>query len=246
MYGSVFSAEECALPINAYPIKPTPISDVELKSTVHHYSRWLLVKLFWVGCVLVSLTLALPSTVAAEEAGPAAAIAAYTAALNAHDLPTALALFDQYGSATDIHGRHFEGSAALTEFLAQSGFTNPDAQITTTNLHVVANRAVWMYKCTCNEGATEVRLVINHDRISVFAIQAPPATVTRATPTTPPLTGVVAFLVLALGAGALSAHVLRSRPPASRKTAGQLLIALAAARPRDHALSVHADRTSGH
>ena len=35
MYGMVFNALEWAFPMNAYPIKPTPISGVELKSTVH-------------------------------------------------------------------------------------------------------------------------------------------------------------------------------------------------------------------
>jgi hypothetical protein len=43
----------------------------------------------------------------------------------------ALALFDQYGSATDSRGRHYEGQAGLTEFLLASGFNSPDAHIET-------------------------------------------------------------------------------------------------------------------
>jgi hypothetical protein len=202
---------------------------------------------FAIALVVATLCASLPAVATADETGPAAAIGAYAAALNAHDLPAALALFDQYGSATDIHGHHFEGAVGLTQFLEQSGFHDPNTRITTQNVHVVANRAVWTYSCTCAPEPTEVRLVVNRDRISVFAIQAPPASVSRAkAPTTVPMPGLIAFLALAASIGALSAHVLRSQPPSPRRPAGQLLIALAAARPRDHALSVNADRTGRH
>jgi hypothetical protein len=69
-------------------------------------------------------------------------------------LPAALALFDQYGSATDAAGHHYEGGAGLTEFLLASGFATPDAHITTQNLHIVANRAVWTNACSCGTGST--------------------------------------------------------------------------------------------
>src|SRR5438105_7308815 len=88
MYGSVLRAWECALPMNAYPINPTPISGVELKSTVHHYCRWSRMShrtAFWLRhrwavpslalCVLLGAIATAPAS--AEESGPAAAIAAY-------------------------------------------------------------------------------------------------------------------------------------------------------------------------
>src|SRR5438105_14179106 len=130
----------------------------------HRHRRTLLVAAAFVVCVVCAYVPA----VAADEQGPGAAVMAYSAALNSHDLATALALFDQYGSATDARGRHFEGRAGLTEFLIGSGCDTPDAHITTEGLHVVANRAVWTYSCSCAAGSTEVRLVLNHDKISVF------------------------------------------------------------------------------
>jgi hypothetical protein len=128
------------------------------------------------GTLLCALT-AMPLTVAAQVWDPTAAVSAYSAALNAHDMPAALALFDQYGSATDAAGHHFEGSAGLSEFLLSNGFNNPDARITTEGLQIVANRAVWTYSCSCATRSTEVRLVLNHNKISVFAVVAPPASV---------------------------------------------------------------------
>jgi hypothetical protein len=197
-----------------------------------------------VSFLLVAMCFA-ASGVAAQESGPAAAISAYSAALNAHDLAAGLALFDQYGSATDAHGRHFEGPAGLTEFLLDSGFSSLDARITTEGLHVVANRAVWTYKCSCAAGSTEVRLVVNHDRISVFAVLPPP---TAAAPKAD--AGVLAWLVgraqwsvavlpwlvgLGLAAGARAALAMRwGRVAASspRPNQGRLLAALAQARQR--------------
>ena len=57
----------------------------------------------------------------------------------------------------------------------QSGFNYPDAHIATDNLHIVGNRAVWTYSCSCAQGTTEVRLVLNRDKISVFFVIAPRA-----------------------------------------------------------------------
>ena len=112
------------------------------------------------GALLCAL-IAAPLSVGAQVWDPTAAISAYSAALNVHDLPAALALFDQYGSATDAAGHHFEGRQGLTEFLLNSGFGSPDARISTENLHIVGNRAVWTYSCSCATGTTEVRLVMS-------------------------------------------------------------------------------------
>jgi hypothetical protein len=168
--------------------------------------------------------------VLAQEWDPASAVAAYSAALNAHDLPAALALFDQYGSATDAAGHHYEGGAGLTEFLLASGFATPDAHITTQNLHVVANRAVWTYACSCATGSTQVRLVLNRARISVFAMMALPAS-----PASRPSNGLLPWLV-ALGlvvAGLCGGIGLRRRQSGAlgpRVTQGRLLAALLHAR----------------
>jgi hypothetical protein len=251
MYGRVFSALEWAFPMNAYPIKPTPISGVELKSTLHgdRLARILAsVTPFRSGIAVFGLLVALCGMapgVAAQESGPAAVVSAYTAALHAHDVPAALALFDQYGSATDARGRHFEGQAGLTEFLLGSGFSSPDARITTERLHVVANRAVWTYTCSCATGSTEVRLVVNHDRISVFAMVPPPSVLSpRADVGLLPAVfgrgpwpvGLLAgVIVLGLAAGALATRgVLRGRAAATprRPVEGRLLAELAQARQR--------------
>jgi hypothetical protein len=180
------------------------------------------------GTLLCALT-AMPLTVAAQVWDPNAAVSAYSAALNAHDMPAALALFDQYGSATDAAGRHFEGSAGLSEFLLSNGFNNPDARITTEGLHIVANRAVWTYSCSCATRSTEVRLVLNHSKISVFAVVAPPAS-------PPPRTGVgLLFWLVGLGlvAGSLGGGLglWRRRTAAAATTRqdqaqGRLLAAL--------------------
>ena len=66
--------------------------------------------------VLLWLVCAAPPVAAAPEWDPAATVAAYTAALNAHDVASALALFDEYGSATDSAGHHFQGQAAHCQF----------------------------------------------------------------------------------------------------------------------------------
>ena len=48
---------------------------------------------------------------------PAAVVRAYVAALNAQDVPAAIALFDEFGSATDSHHHNFSGADGLTQFL---------------------------------------------------------------------------------------------------------------------------------
>src|SRR5439155_24530000 len=125
--------------------------------------------------LVVVVLCCVPPPVAEQECDPTAAVTAYSAALNAHDLTAALALFDANGSATDVRGHNFGGQAGLTQFLLNSGFGSADARIATEHLHVVANRAIWTYNCSCAAGSTEVRLVLNHDKISVFAMIAPPS-----------------------------------------------------------------------
>src|SRR5712692_3127142 len=179
-----------------------------------------------VAAVLLGVLCALPVPAAAQVWDPVAAVSAYSAALNAHDLPAALALFDQYGSATDAAGHHFEGRDGLTQFLLGSGFGSPDARITTEGLHVVANRAVWTYSCTCATGSTEVRLVLNHDKISVFAVIAPPAAALPKSSTglLPWLAGLVLVAgALASGFGLWRRHTASLAP---RQRQGRLLAAL--------------------
>jgi hypothetical protein len=181
--------------------------------------------------VLLVLLCAAPSTVAAQSADwdPAGTVSAYAAALNAHDVDSALALFDQNGSASDKSGHNYAGHAGLTEFLLNSGFGNPQARITTRTLTVVANRALWTYTCTCAPGSTDVRMVLLHDKISVFAIMPPPA---------PPLrradAGVLPWLIglgLLAGACAGGLGLWRGRyAPIPRATQGRLLAALVQAR----------------
>jgi SnoaL-like protein len=182
-------------------------------------ARWL--------AVLLVLLCGLPSSVAAQEWDPSATVTAYSAALNAHDLATALALFDANGSATDAHGHNFGGRAGLTQFLLSSGFGSPDARISTEHLQVVANRAIWTYTCSCAAGSTEVRLVLNHDKISVFAMMPPRASLSTAGSQT----GVLPWLLgLGLLAGTLAwgLGLRRERsvalPP--RASQGHLLAAL--------------------
>jgi hypothetical protein len=153
------------------------------------------------------------------------AVSAYAAALNAHDLPAALALFDQYGSATDAAGRHFEGRAGLTDFLLSNGFGNPTARISTVNLHVVGNRAIWTYTCSCADGQSVARMVMNHDKISVFFILPLAAPRTQA--------GAAAFpwllglgLVAGLTVGGLSLRRRWSAAPLPIRSQGRLLAAL--------------------
>ncbi len=176
---------------------------------------------------LLGVFAASPLAVAAAPAwDPTVAIAAYSAALNAHDLPAALALFDQYGSATDAAGHHFEGRAGLTQFLLSSGFDSPDARITTEGLHIVANRAVWTYSCSCATGASEVRLVMNHDKISVFAVMAPRAAPQpRSGPGWLPWLAGLGLVAVALAVG-LGLWRARAASPAPRHAQGRLLAGL--------------------
>jgi hypothetical protein len=182
---------------------------------------------------LVALPLATP-TRAEPEWDPTTAIAAYTDAFNRHDLPAALALFDTFGSATDDHGRHFEGQAGLTEFLLASGINRPDVRIKTERLHVVANRAVWTVSCSCAPGATEVRMVINRGKISVFAVIPPAAAPNRRSGfSVDP--GLLVGVLVALGViGGAVALAMRRRVhrtlPERRHPQGSLLLALARAR----------------
>src|SRR5207253_5550607 len=106
---------------------------------------------------------------------PAAVVRAYVAALNAQDVPAAIALFDEFGSATDSHHHNFSGADGLTQFLRGNGFASPEAQITTEQLTIVSNRAIWVYSCTCAAGSTRVHLTTTtYGKISVFAMVPPP------------------------------------------------------------------------
>src|SRR6185312_11348136 len=109
-------------------------------------------------------------------------------------------------------GRHYEGAAALTEFLRANGFDRADAQIKTERLHVVANRAVWTYSCSCAPGSTEVRLVTNHNKISVFAVM-PPASGPIRTANVVPVSWLLAAGTISIGvlAGAIATWRLRHR-----------------------------------
>lgn len=197
-----------------------------------------------VGCLLIGLCLGAPAALA-EESSPAAAIAAYAAALNTHNLAAALALFDDNGSATDARGRHFEGRAGLTEFLLGSGFGSLDAQVATQGMHIVANRAVWTYTCSCSSGPTEVRLVVNHDKITVFAVQPPPAVPMPRTSAAsragllaqaPAQAGLAALVLagLAVAVVGMTLALRQTRAPGRRACGhdGRLLAALAHARQR--------------
>jgi hypothetical protein len=189
-----------------------------------------------VAALVALLAVCLPRTVAAQSApvwDPAAAVTAYSTALNAQNLPAALALFDQNGSATDAFGRHFEGHVGLTEFLLGSGFSTPEARITTEKLHVVGNRAVWTYSCSCANGPTDVRLVMNRDKISVFYV----VVASPAPPLPQPGLGWVPWLVgvgllavgLAGGLGLRRGQAATALPLPQAKQ-GRLLAALLAAR----------------
>jgi hypothetical protein len=176
---------------------------------------------------------AAPPALATPDWDPSAAIDAYSAALNAHDLQAALALFDDNGSATDIHGRHYEGSANLTQFLLANGFAGDDARLVTQKVHIVANRAVWTYSCSCAPGPTEVRMVTNHNRISVFAIIPPPTGPIRRveSPWLRWQTWLLALGLVGFGLLGVGVHVVRRRRRSAASMArGQLLTALALAR----------------
>jgi hypothetical protein len=187
--------------------------------------------------VLIALWAA-PAEVDAQPWDPAAAIAGYSAALNAHDVAAALDLFDQYGSATDAQGHHFEGRDGLTTFLLANGFSDSDLHVSTENIHVVANRAVWTYTCSCAAVSTDVRIVLNHDKISVFAV-IPPAsasTTLRSRAGSPQL---ALLLGLGLGMATLATALIlgrsRSAPVPRSSAQGHLLIALMQARQRREA-----------
>jgi hypothetical protein len=189
---------------------------------------------------LLVLSAAVPVTASAQGFDPASTIGAYTAALNNHDVAAALALFDKNGSATDAAGHTYEGRAGLTEFLLDSGFDNPDARIATDHLRVLGNRAMWTYACSCADGLTEVRMVVNQDKISVFYVRRVPtsadaaSTRLRASPAATQLAWEPLLVGLGLGL-ALAAVVLglrRRRPPSppTRSSQGNLLASLALSR----------------
>jgi SnoaL-like domain len=179
------------------------------------------------GALLVTLVPFAPAS--AQEWDPRAAVAAYSSALETRDLNAALALFDEYGSATDALGKHYEGRSGLTAFLLESGFSQSGMRITTQKLHVVGNRAAWTYTCSCASGVSEARLVLNHDKISVFFVMPQPAP-----PPSPPSTdlGPWAVAAAALAAAIAAGRGLRGRrepPSLPSLQQGRLLVALARA-----------------
>jgi len=160
---------------------------------------------------------------------PTSVVNAYSTALNAHDLPAALALFDQNGSATDLHGRHFEGRSGLTEFLLANGFGTANARVRTNNLQVFGNRALWSYTCSCGIRATDVRVVLNHNKIVVFFMN-PTGTgaAAAATSNTPNVALWLAALAL-FAAVLLALRGVRQPAPPPRPAQGRLLAGLARA-----------------
>ena len=191
--------------------------------------------------VLVLLVFATGRGAFAQELDPASVINAYSTALNSHDAAAALDLFDQYGSATDLSGRHFEGHDGLLAFLQTSGFDTPEARVSTQNVHVVANRAVWTYTCSCVEGPLEARVVTNHGKITVFAVNRPAGyarPLTSASGRSDVFPWLIGLGVLALGA-AIVRHQRQSRlerRAREQQGDGRLLAALLEAqskRPRN-------------
>jgi hypothetical protein len=179
--------------------------------------------------------LALTTTAHAEPWDTGAVVDSYAAALNAHDLDAGLALFDEYGSATDIRGHNFQGSDELTSFLLASGFGQPDAQITTLRLLVVANRAIWTYSCSCSDTPIDVRMVLANDhKISVFAIMPPAAQTTQNAGDTVPWPIVLAAASLIFAAGSWVYRCRQPRLDSLPRPAqgGRLLAALASTRRR--------------
>jgi hypothetical protein len=190
------------------------------------------------GSVVAALTLLLAFVVAVPNAvadtdDPALIVSQYSAALNAHDVKRALALFDPNGSATDASGRTFAGQDGLTEFLLANGFGTRDAHVTTNDLQVFGNRGLWNYTCTCAAGPTDVRVVLIHNRITVFFVSPLGENATIASSVS--VGGIpgwplgIALLLLMAG---FTAWTLRESPvaPSRRPTQGRLLAALRTAR----------------
>lgn len=173
--------------------------------------------------------------VVAQDSDAAAVISSYALTLNQHNPAAALDLFDEFGSATDVGGRHFEGRDGLRTFLLDSGFAGPDAHIATQGLHVVANRAVWTFVCSCAEGPIEARVVTNQGRIVVFAVVRPAAAPATARNDMGAGPGLIGLGLLAILAGVLVRQYLQRAPAVPpRRHDGRLLAALAAryTRPR--------------
>jgi len=173
-----------------------------------------------------------PGVSAQASDDPASIVNAYSAALNAHDLPAALALFDQNGSATDLHGHHYEGRSGLTEFLLANGFGAANTRLRTNNLQVFGNRALWSYTCSCGISATDVRVVLSHNKIIVFFMQPPGATGAAASQASGP-SAALWLAVLALLAAVLltvrGAFGVRQPAPPPRPAQGRLMAELARA-----------------
>lgn len=183
--------------------------------------------------VALLVLMATSATASAQTWDPAATISAYSAALSNDDLEAALALFDVNGSATDRAGHTFSGRDGLTTFLRENGFGQADARLTTQNLRVIANRAVWNYTCSCADGSTEVRVVVNSEhKISVFAMIPPPGARLPSRPSPLPFWLLASAL---LGAG-VSGFAWRRRRDAHNwprpNQDGRLLAALREARLR--------------
>jgi hypothetical protein len=176
--------------------------------------------------VLLLLTHALAVEAEAQSIDPGAVVQAYVADLNTHDVTRALGLFDQYGSATDIHGRVYQGQAELAEFLLANGFGDARASISTQHLTIAGNRAIWTYACSCADVPVTVRVVLQHDKISVFALVPPPAASTpRAAQSAD-----INWLAVAI-AGLSAAFVFgavrgRAAPSLPRPAQGRLLVGL--------------------
>jgi hypothetical protein len=178
----------------------------------------------------VALLSAAPGAYAQASDDPASVVDAYSTALNAHDLPAALALFDQNGSATDAQGRHYQGRDELTDFLLANGFESADTRVLTNQVQVFGNRALWTYSCSCTSNATDVRVVLNHNKIIVFFMHPPGsggASAAAETPSPEPWLAVLALsLLLALAVRGML--VWRDPLPPPRPSQGRLLAGLKA------------------
>jgi hypothetical protein len=180
--------------------------------------------------LLVVLLLAAP-TALANGWDPAAIVSAYTAALTNGDVDSALALFDDNGSASDLAGRTYSGRDGLRAFLTSNGF-GAHSGLSTDRLVVVANRAIWDYTCSCASRPTEVRIVLNdQDKISVFAMfpsHAPPARSGASLPV-----WLFGLPLMAAAAAGLGWRKRVSVPPSAPRAAqGRLIAALREAHAR--------------